>query len=459
MIKLYNSLTLKKEEFVPRNNNEVLIYTCGPTVYNYAHIGNLRAYVHEDILVKTLEFFGYNVKRAMNITDVGHLSGDNDEGEDKMLSGAKREKKTVWEIADYYTKSFFNDMKELNLKIPDVVSKATSHIEDYIEFIKVLEKKGYTYKSGGNVYFDITKVDDYTKLSKMPIDNLKVANRDDVDVDDNKRNPFDFVLWFTNSKFDNQEMKWESPYGEGYPGWHLECSVIAIKSLAEQIDIHCGGIDHIPVHHTNEIAQSESYTGKDWVKYWWHNEFLIDKSGKMSKSSGEFLTLNYVLSKGYEPMHYKYFLLNSHYRKQLVFSYESLDNAKEAYSKLKAKTLSLPSAKKTDKYIDEFKAFIGNDLDTANAITLIYTVLKDDSISDEEKKYVIEQIDSVLSLELFKEEVLDDDFVKKIECLIEKRKIAKQEKKYNIADEIREEIKSMGIEIMDTKEGTTWKKL
>ncbi len=458
-MKLYNSLSLEKEKFIPRNENEVTIYTCGPTVYNYAHIGNLRTYVSEDILVKALELFGYNVKRAMNVTDVGHLSGDDDTGEDKMLAGAKREKKTVWQIAEFYTDAFFKDMDLLNLKTPDVIEKATDHIDDYIHFIKVLEEKGYTYKAGGNVYFDISKLDDYTKLSKMPIEDLKVANRDDVSIDDNKKNQFDFVLWFTKSKFENQQMKWETPYGVGYPGWHLECSVISMVTLGEQIDIHCGGVDHIPVHHTNEIAQSESYTGKDWVKYWWHGEFLIDKSGKMSKSKGEFLTLDYIMKKGYHPMHYKYFLLSSHYRKQLTFKYESLDNARDAYNKLKVKTLALGEAVKTDKYIDEFKSIIGNDLDTANSLTLIYTVLKDKELSDGEKRYVIEVIDSVLSLDLFAEEEVDSDLSSKVEALIEKRSEAKANKNYELADEIRNELTSMGVEIMDTKEGTVWKKL
>ncbi len=458
-MKLYNSLSLEKENFIPRNENEVTIYTCGPTVYNYAHIGNLRTYVSEDILVKTLELFGYNVKRAMNVTDVGHLSDDGDTGEDKMLAGAKREKKTVWQIAEFYTESFFKDMDKLNLKTPDVIEKATDHIDDYIHFINVLEEKGYTYKAGGNVYFDISKLDDYTKLSKMPIDDLKVANRADVSVDDNKKNPFDFVLWFTKSKFENQQMKWDSPYGVGYPGWHLECSVISMVSLGEQIDIHCGGVDHIPVHHTNEIAQSEAYTGKDWVKYWWHGEFLIDKSGKMSKSKGEFLTLDYLIKKGYDPMHYKYFLLSSHYRKQLTFKYESLDNARDSYKKLKAKTLALPSAIKTDKYIDEFKKIIGNDLDTANSLTLIYTVLKDNTLSDGEKRFVIEIIDGVLSLDLFKKEEVDEAFSKTVQELIEKRKEAKEAKNYVLADDIRDELTKMGVEIMDTKEGTTWKML
>ena len=308
-MKLYNSMTNTIEDFKPIKEGEVSIYTCGPTVYFYAHIGNLRTYVSEDILVRTLEYMGYDVKRAMNITDVGHIVGDADEGEDKMLQGAKREKKTVWDIAKYYTDVFFEDFDSLNLKRPTYVSRATDHIDDYIEFIETLEKKGHTYRGGGNVYFDVSTFPEYNKLSKMPLENLVHAHRDDVKMDENKKSPLDFVLWFTKSKFDDQEMKWDSPFGRGYPGWHLECSVISLKMLGEQMDIHCGGVDHIPTHHTNEIAQTESYTGKPWVKYWWHAEFLLDKSGKMSKSKGDFLDLRFLKSEGYTPMHYKYFLL------------------------------------------------------------------------------------------------------------------------------------------------------
>lgn len=456
-MKLYNSMTGVVEPFVPLVEGKASIYTCGPTVYFYAHIGNLRTYVSEDLLVRALDYLGYEVTRSMNITDVGHMVGDADEGEDKMLQGAKREKKTVWDIAEYYTKVFFEDMEELNLKRPEFISKATDHIGDYIHFIEVLEEKGHTYRAGGNVYFDVSTFPDYNKLSKMPLENLMHAHRGDVSLDQNKKSPLDFVLWFTKSKFEDQEMKWDSPYGRGYPGWHLECSVISLKTLGEQMDIHCGGVDHIPTHHTNEIAQTESYTGKPWVKYWWHAEFLIDKAGKMSKSRGDFLDLRYLKEQGYSPMHYKYFLMGSHYRRQLVFTMEGLHNAKEAYQKLKKRTLALESPIETEAYLDEFKETIGNDLDTANVLTLIYEVLKDQSLSSGEKCYIIQEIDSVLQLDLFKEEQVEVD-VDVILSLIEKRTQAKEDKNYSLADQIRQELQDMGITLMDGKEGTTWKK-
>lgn len=283
------------------------------------------------------------------------------------------------------------------------------------------------------------------------------AHRGDVSLDQNKKSPLDFVLWFTKSKFEDQEMKWDSPYGRGYPGWHLECSVISLKTLGEQMDIHCGGVDHIPTHHTNEIAQTESYTGKPWVKYWWHAEFLIDKAGKMSKSRGDFLDLRYLKEQGYSPMHYKYFLMGSHYRRQLVFTMEGLHNAREAYQKLKKRTLALESPIETEAYLDEFKETIGNDLDTANVLTLIYEVLKDQSLSSGEKCYIIQEIDSVLQLDLFKEEQVEVD-VDVILSLIEKRTQAKEDKNYSLADQIRQELQDMGITLMDGKEGTTWKK-
>lgn len=456
-MKLFNTESLKKEKFIPIKEGEVKIYTCGPTVYNYAHIGNLRTYVSEDILVKTLMFLGYKVIHCMNITDVGHLTSDQDHGEDKMVEGAKRENKTVWEIAKYYKEAFFKDIDKLNIKRADIIINATDKIKEYIDFILELEKKGYTYRAGGNVYYDITKFKDYTRLSKMPIENLYVAKREDVQIDDYKKNPFDFVLWFTKSKFENQQMKWDSPFGVGYPGWHIECSVISMEALGENIDIHCGGVDHIAVHHTNEIAQSEAYLGKKWVNYWWHAEFLIDKRGKMSKSKGDFLTIPFLEEKGYKPVHYRFFLLKSHYRKQLEFKYESLDNSKDAYELLKEKTLSLDKAIKTDKYINEFKNIISDDLNTANSITLIYDVLKDSNLLSGEKKYIIEKIDSVLSLDLFKEDAIDDDFKKDVELLIEKRNEFKKQKDYKNADIIRDKLSDMGVIVLDTKEGSVWK--
>lgn len=455
---LYNSMTMKIEPFLPYEENKVSIYTCGPTVYNYAHIGNLRTYVSEDILVRTLRFLGYSVTRAMNITDVGHLESDADAGDDKMLKGAKRENKTVWEIAEHYTRAFFEDMQSLHLGKPDIVMKATDQIEDYIAFILKLEEKGFVYRAGGNVYFDVSRVPQYTKLSKMPLENLQHGTRAEVEIDVNKKNPYDFVLWFTKSKFDDQEMKWDSPFGKGYPGWHIECSVIALKAFGEQLDIHCGGVDHIPTHHTNEMAQTESYTGKPWVKYWWHAEFLIDKSGKMSKSKGDFLSLSTLEKNGYHPMHYKYFLLGSHYRKQLVFSEESMNTARDAYNKLKERTLVLAEPIPSEQHLDAFQAALADDLNTANALTVIYDVLKDKTLASGEKRYIIERMEEVLDLGLFEIEAhhLDASYV---EQRISARNQAKAQKNYAEADAIRQELAEMGVQIMDSKEGTTWKKV
>lgn len=455
-MRLYNSLSLEVEDFVPIKEKEVSIYTCGPTVYNYAHIGNMRTYVSEDILVRTLDALGYDVTRAMNITDVGHLTDDGDDGDDKMLLGAKREKKTVWEIAEYYTQAFFKDMEELRLKTPDIIEKATDHIDDYIDFIKVLEEKGFTYQAGGNVYFDISKFPNYTNLSRMPLENLQIGAREDVHHDQNKKNPFDFVLWFTESKFENQQMRWKTIYGEGYPGWHLECSVIAMNAFGPKLDIHCGGVDHIPVHHTNEIAQTESYTGEKWVNYWWHAEWLTDQEGKMSKSRGEFLSLQYLKTLGYDPMHYKYFLLGSHYRRQLLFSFEGLDGAKEAYEKLKGRCLSLDAPVETDAYWEEFLEPLANDLNTANALTVLYECLKDESLSSGEKAYAVQRMDGILQLGLFEKKEIEESLREKIQSLVDERTKAKEEKDYAKADSLRDELKAMGVTLMDSKEGTTW---
>lgn len=470
-MKLYNTLSRTIEEFKPIDEKLVKMYTCGPTVYNYAHIGNLRTYIHEDILVKTLRYLGYPVKRVMNITDVGHLESDADDGEDKMLKGAKRENKTVWEIAQHYTDAFFEDSRKLNIKKADVIGKATDYIDDYIEFIQVLEKKGYTYIANGNVYFDISKRDDYTKLSRMDLNQLRTASREEVSEDLHKKNPQDFVLWFTKSKFDNQAMKWDSPWGVGYPGWHIECSVIGLKNLGERMDIHCGGVDHIPVHHTNEIAQTESYTGKKWVNYWWHGEFLIDNDGKMSKSSGEFLTISLLEKKGFNPLSYRYYILNSHYRKQLAFSFDSLKSTENAYFKLKnkIKVIKENEDKNTqitdsvNKYINDFRKSLEDDLNTANAITLLFDALKSDDLTNSEKLFIVEDFEQVLSLDLLKfdeEKAVDihDDEVKFIEEMIQKRQEAKKNKDFQLADTIREELLEKGIVLEDTRQGVNWKK-
>ncbi len=463
-VKMYNSLSRSVEPFEPYQAGKVRMYTCGPTVYNYAHIGNLRTYISEDILEKSLKYLGYDVTRCMNVTDVGHLESDADEGEDKMLKGARRENKTVWQVAQYYTDAFFADCAKLNIAKPVIVERATDCIDDYIEFIKTLEEKGYTYFADGNVYFDIAKFPNYTQLSGMDLESLKTAVRDDVEHDVNKKNPQDFVLWFTKSKFANQAMKWDSPWGVGYPGWHIECSVIALKNLGPKLDIHCGGVDHIPVHHTNEIAQTESYTGEKWTKYWWHAEFLIDNTGKMSKSKGEFLTLSLLEKKGYDPLDYRFYCLGSHYRKQLPFTYENLDMARKAYQKLKNRTLQLVDAGKEAadlsadglQYRQQFQTALADDLNTANALTVLYDVLKSD-LDSTEKLALIREFDSVLSLDLLVEKeqdsVVDSDWV---EQMIAKRSAAKAAKDWATADDIRDQLTAKGIELKDSADGTTW---
>lgn len=462
---LYNTMTRNKEEFIPANKNKVGMYTCGPTVYNYAHIGNLRTYIFEDALKKSLEYVGYKVKHVMNVTDVGHLQSDGDEGEDKMALGASREHKTVWEIAKFYEDAFFEDCKKLNVKRPTVVCRATEHIEDMIKFVQKLEERGYTYESNGNVYFEIDKFEDYTKLANLSIDELEAGSR--IEIDPNKKNPLDFVLWFTNSKFSNQIMQWDSPWGRGFPGWHLECSTMSIKYLGENIDIHCGGIDHIPVHHTNEIAQSEAALGHKWVNYWVHGEFLVLDGGKMSKSSGDFLTVSKLEEEGFSPLDYRYFCLQSKYRKQLVFSFESLKDAQNGYKALKKKIgtilTNIDETNNINKelisgYQEKFKTQISDDLNIANAFTVLNEVIKDGELNNKEKAFLIEDFDKVFSLNLMtieKEAIEVDE--KLINHLIEERNIARKEKNYKRSDEIRAQLLEMNIEVLDSKEGTSWR--
>lgn len=462
---LYNTMTRNKEEFIPANKNKVGMYTCGPTVYNYAHIGNLRTYIFEDALKKSLEYVGYKVKHVMNVTDVGHLQSDGDEGEDKMALGASREHKTVWEIAKFYEDAFFEDCKKLNVKRPTVVCRATEHIEDMIKFVQKLEERGYTYESNGNVYFEIDKFEDYTKLANLSIDELEAGSR--IEIDPNKKNPLDFVLWFTNSKFSNQIMQWDSPWGRGFPGWHLECSTMSIKYLGENIDIHCGGIDHIPVHHTNEIAQSEAALGHKWVNYWVHGEFLVLDGGKMSKSSGDFLTVSKLEEEGFSPLDYRYFCLQSKYRKQLVFSFESLKDAQNGYKALKKKIgtilTNIDETYNMNKelisgYQEKFKTQISDDLNIANAFTVLNEVIKDGELNNKEKAFLIEDFDKVFSLNLMtieKEAIEVDE--KLINHLIEERNIARKEKNYKRSDEIRAQLLEMNIEVLDSKEGTSWR--
>ena len=469
---LYNSLTHKKELFVPNHPDQVKMYTCGPTVYHYAHIGNLRSYIMEDVLEKSLRYLGYNVKRVMNITDVGHLASDADTGEDKMLKGARREHKTVMEIAQFYTDAFFSDCDKLNIKRPDVVEPATNCIPEYINMVSTLLDKGCAYIAGGNVYFDSSTLKEYYVFNDHDQEDLAVGVREGVEEDPNKRNKNDFVLWFTKSKFEDQALKWDSPWGVGYPGWHIECSCISMKHLGEDLDIHAGGIDNAFPHHTNEIAQSESYLGHKWCNYWFHVHHLNTETGKMSKSKGEFLTLSLLESKGYDPMVYRLFCLQSHYRRNLVFSWENLDNAAAAYQKLIAKIASLNpegevSMETFEGLKQRFVSALNADLNTSLAVTAVYDVLKA-KCNDATKVALLKDFDSVLSLNLLpaaekyrqeqkKEEAEESD--PEIEALIAARTKAKKEKNFAEADMIRDELRFRHIEIIDTPQGTKWRRV
>ena len=469
---LYNSLSHKKELFVPRDPQLVKMYTCGPTVYHYAHIGNLRTYIMEDVLEKSLRYLGYPVKRVMNITDVGHLSSDADTGEDKMLKGAAREHKTVMQVAEFYTNAFFADCDKLNIKRPDAVEPATNCIDEYIHMIETLLEKGYAYLAGGNVYFDTSRLDKYYVFNDHDEEDLAVGVREGVEEDTNKRNKNDFVLWFTKSKFEDQALKWESPWGVGYPGWHIECSCISMKHLGEYLDIHAGGIDNAFPHHTNEIAQSESYLGHPWCNYWFHVHHLNTDSGKMSKSKGEFLTVSLLESKGYDPMAYRYFCLQSHYRRNLVFSWENLDNAAGAYDKLIAKIAALKDEGQVDmaafgQLKEKFVGALNGDLNTSLAVTALYDVLKAKA-NDATKLYALKDFDQVLSLNLLaaaqalqkkqaEEAAASAD--PEIDALVAARTEAKKAKNFGEADRIRDRLKEMGVEIIDTPQGAKWRKV
>jgi len=469
---LYNSLTHKKELFQPNSPDIVKMYTCGPTVYHFAHIGNLRTYIMEDILEKSLKYLGYNVKRVMNITDVGHLSSDADTGEDKMLKGAKRENKSVMEIAQFYTDAFMADCAKLNIAIPEIVQPATGCIPEFIAMVEGLLEKGFAYLAGGNVYFDTSKLEKYYVFNDHDAEDLDTGVRDGVEEDTNKRNKNDFVLWFTKSKFEDQALKWDSPWGVGYPGWHIECSGISMKYLGEDLDIHCGGIDNAFPHHTNEIAQTESFIGHKWCNYWFHVMHLNDESGKMSKSKGDFLTVSLLEKKGYDPMAYRLFCLQSHYRKNLVFTWENLDNAVVAYNKLIAKIASMKAdgdvdQEAFDKLKQRFVGALNADLNTSVAVTAVYDVLKAKT-NDATKLAALADFDQVLSLNLMaaaealrkkeaEEAAASAD--PEIDALVAARTAAKKAKNFAEADRIRDELKAMGIEIIDTAQGTKWRKV
>ncbi len=478
---IYNSLTRKREEFIPNTPGKVAMYTCGPTVYHYAHIGNLRSYIMEDVLEKYLRYTGLDVTRVMNITDVGHLSSDADTGEDKMLKGARRENKTVLQIAKYYTDAFFADCAKLNIKTPEVVAPATTCIDEFIATIQSLMEKGFAYEAGGNIYFDTSKLEQYYVFNDFKEEDLEVGVREGVEEDGNKRNKADFVLWFTKSKFDDQELKWDSPWGIGYPGWHIECSCISMKYLGEYLDLHCGGIDNAFPHHTNEIAQSEAFVGHKWCNYWFHVHHLNTNSGKMSKSSGEFLTVSLLEEKGYNPLVYRFFCLQSHYRKSLVFSYENLDNAAIAYNKLVAKIVALmkENAGELDSAAFEqlkarFTSAMDNDLNTSLGVTALYDVLKAQT-TPATKLALIADFDKVLCVGLISaaeriaeeekkaaeaaaEALANDPFAAYVEDMIAQRVAAKKAKDYARADQIRAELTAKGITLIDTPQGTKWSK-
>jgi cysteinyl-tRNA synthetase len=482
-LRLYNTLGRELQEFTPIQPGKVGFYGCGPTVYNYAHIGNLRAYVFDDTLVRILRFLGFEVRHVMNITDVGHLTGDTDDtGEDKMVKSAQERGKSVLEVAAFYTDAFFKDTDRLNILRPTVVCKATEHISDMIALIQRIEANGYTYSAGGNLYFDVTRFPKYGELALLNLEELKAGAR--IEVDPNKRNPADFALWFTKSKFENQALVWDSPWGRGYPGWHIECSAMSMKYLGEQFDIHAGGIDHIPVHHTNEIAQSEAATGKKWVNYWLHNEYLVASSGKMSKSKGGFLTLQVLLDAGYESLDYRYFLLGAHYRSQVQFSYEALDSARSSRKSLVERVIALkekagaedparlasPAAlgRKTSRdpriaaYLEAFTGHLCQDLATPRALAELWGLLRDADLPPAEVLAAAYEMDEALGLGLAESKrpeaaAVDPSLAAEIDALVAERVAAKKLKDWPRADAIRAQLKSKGVLLEDGPAGTTWK--
>jgi cysteinyl-tRNA synthetase len=493
-LRLFNTMGRTMQDFVPITPGRVGFYGCGPTVYNFAHIGNLRAYVFLDVLDRTFTFLGYKKTHVMNITDIGHLSGDADEGEDKMVRSARERGLSVLEIADFYTQAFFKDFERLNILMPDVVCKATEHIPEMIALIKRIEANGHTYTSGGNLYYDVSTFPDYSKLALLDMDSLKAGAR--IQVDENKRNPADFVLWFTKSKFENQALVWDSPWGRGYPGWHIECSAMSMKYLGDEFDIHTGGIDHIPVHHTNEIAQSEGATGKKWVHYWLHNEFLVLPKGgeaaskkeaaeaKMSKSLGNFLTLQSIIDAGYDPLDYRFFLLGAHYRSQAAFSWDAMTSSRQARLALVQRVSKIlegqPQSRRDGSnavstgtaHLDAFREALENDLSTPRALSALQSAVKDSALSEEEKIALVSQMDSVLALDIIESAKKLKSLAPEVEtggsgggvgeeeinALIKKRAEAKAAKDYAEADRIRSDLKQQGVILEDTPTGTIWKR-
>jgi cysteinyl-tRNA synthetase len=461
-LRLYNTMGREMQRFAPREAGRAGMYTCGLTVYDFAHIGNLRTYVFEDILKRTLSYAGYTVTHVMNVTDVGHLAGDADEGDDKMVRSAREKGKTIWEIAEFYTQAFFRDFALLGCVKPTVVCKATDHISDMLALIRRLEEKGFTYVAEGNVYFDISRFPGYGRLALLDRQELRAGAR--IAVDQGKRNPFDFVLWFTRSKFENQAMLWDSPWGKGYPGWHIECSAMSMKYLGEQFDIHCGGIDHIPIHHTNEIAQSEAATGKPWVAYWLHGEFLLMGKDKMAKSAGNFVTLSDLSAKGYEPLDYRYFCLGAHYRSQLAFSAEALDAARSARRGLVERISQLrteagetlpPVEGRAREYLDAFESHAADDLAMPKCLADLWTLLRDTSVAAGGKLSAILRMDEILGLGLAGARETEVSLDEETRGLINEREEARKRRDWKKADEIRQALAARGVTLQDGPEGTT----
>jgi cysteinyl-tRNA synthetase len=471
------------------------MYTCGPTVYQYAHIGNLRSYVFEDVLRRALEYFGYEVRHVMNVTDVGHLTDDADEGEDKVIKSAREMGKSVWDIAEHFTEAFFTDIEKLDIEQPSVVCKATDHIDDMIDMIKRIEANGYTYESGGNVYFDTSKFPNYGELALLDRQEQKAGAR--IEVDENKKHPRDFVLWFTKSKFENQAMIWDSPWGRGYPGWHIECSAMSTKYLGEHFDIHTGGVDHIPVHHTNEIAQTEAATGRKWVNYWIHGEFLLMDTGKMSKSKGNFVTLGTLEEEGFEPLDFRYLCLGGHYRTQLQFSYDALNASRQARRNLLDRIAQIkeeagegavdaatavrdaaaarregsggtgegPAAEglseRAGGYLSAFEDHLADDLNVPKCLADLWGAVKDGDLDPAEKLLLVARMDGLFALDLLEAQASTDTSLleEDIRALVEERNEARKNRNFARADEIRDMLAGRGIILEDTPAGTRWKKL
>jgi cysteinyl-tRNA synthetase len=451
-VKLFNTLSRSVEVLKPISPDQVKLYCCGPTVYHYAHVGNFRTYLFEDLLVRTLRVAGYNVQHVMNITDVGHLVSDSDDGDDKMLVAMRREGKTSGQIATFYTEAFFNDAARLHIERPTVVCAATEHIAEMISMIKDLEDRGFTYQAAGNVYFDISKFPNYTRLGRFNLDQLEAGAR--VGVDTHKKNPHDFVLWFTRSKFEGQELVWDSPWGRGYPGWHIECSAMARKYLGETFDIHCGGIDHIPVHHTNEIAQSDCACGQQSVRHWMHGEFLVnEKSEKIAKSSGGFTTVSDIIAQGLDPIAFRFLCLGTSYRKQLAFGWDQLKTANETLAKLKRAVINLGSDVKetaaTKEITATFLAELCDDLNSARGLALVWETLGSQTLSPAEKRAALLAFDEILGLGVgqWKEEIVEiPDSVK---ALVDQRATARAQKEWAESDRLRGEIRALGFSVED----------